>query len=301
MQNPTRARPEALFVPARSSAGGQRLGLFHAPAGDQIRGLVVYLHPFAEEMNKSRRMAALQSRALAAAGYAVLQIDLFGCGDSSGDFGDASWNDWIDDVELAVQWLLQRLPACTNLPLWLWGLRAGCLLAVDAACRLARPCNFLFWAPTCSGKTVLQQFLRLKVASDLISGNAKGVMDGLRQQLATGEQVDVAGYRVTSALAAGLEASALAPGTLVRSDQEPHVPQLVWLELSTRRDASLTPVAVKSIAQWHHAGFNVRSQVVVGPAFWQTTEIEDAPALIAATCAVMASATAAASGQASPT
>ncbi len=40
--------------------------------------LVVHVHAFAEEMNKSRRMAAMQSRALAAAGFAVLQIDLLG-------------------------------------------------------------------------------------------------------------------------------------------------------------------------------------------------------------------------------
>ena len=40
---------------------------------------------WAEEMNKARRMAALQARLLAENGYAVLQIDLHGCGDSSGD------------------------------------------------------------------------------------------------------------------------------------------------------------------------------------------------------------------------
>lgn len=295
MHSPTCAQPEALFVPVHSGAGGQRLGLFHAPAGGHLRGLVVYLHPFAEEMNKSRRMAALQSRALAEAGFAVLQIDLFGCGDSSGDFGDANWNDWIDDVELAVQWLQQRLVASADVPLWLWGLRAGCLLAVDAACRLKRPCNFLFWAPTCSGRTVLQQFLRLKVASDLIGGNAKGVMDGLRQQLASGAQVDVAGYRLAAALAAGLEASvlkpsALDPSTPAPSPQELRSPRVVWLELSTREDASLTPVAANTIALWQQAGFVVSSQIVTGPAFWQTTEIEDAPALIAATCSTLSNA-----------
>ncbi|MBK8384562.1 MAG: hypothetical protein IPL11_02315 [Candidatus Accumulibacter sp.] len=41
--------------------------------------------------NKSWRIVPLQARALATAGYAVLQIDLMGCGDSSGDFGDATW------------------------------------------------------------------------------------------------------------------------------------------------------------------------------------------------------------------
>ena len=49
-------------------------------------------------MNKSRRMAALQARAFAEMGFGVLQIDLFGCGDSSGDFSDARWDIWKQDL-----------------------------------------------------------------------------------------------------------------------------------------------------------------------------------------------------------
>ncbi|MDP2370719.1 hydrolase 2, exosortase A system-associated [Rhodoferax sp.] len=289
MQGPTCPQPEALFLAAHSVAGGQRLGLFHAPVGGPLRGLVIYLHPFAEEMNKSRRMAALQARALADTGYAVLQIDLLGCGDSSGDFGDASWNDWIDDVELAVQWLRQRMAAPANAPLWLWGLRAGCLLAVNAARHLQVRCNFLFWAPTCSGKTVLQQFLRLKVASDLVGGTGKGVMEGLRQQLAAGTAVDIAGYRLAPSLASALEGCELSPAGLEpMQDSGAQHRRVVWLELSTREDASLTPVAVKTTALWEQAGFALHSNTVRGPGFWQTTEIEDAPALITATCAALA-------------
>jgi len=55
-------------MPARP---GQRLCIHHAPRAGAVRGKLVYVHPLAEEMNKSRRMAALQSRALAAAGYAL--------------------------------------------------------------------------------------------------------------------------------------------------------------------------------------------------------------------------------------
>ena len=97
---------DAFYLPATT---GQRFCLFHQPDGRRAwRGAVVYVHPFAEEMNRSRRMAALQARALAAAGFAVLQIDLHGCGDSSGDFGDASWEGWIEDVRLAAAWLRER-------------------------------------------------------------------------------------------------------------------------------------------------------------------------------------------------
>src|SRR5690242_11050763 len=127
---------EAFFLPA---AAGQRFCLYHrAAAGIPERGAVVFVHPFAEEMNKCRRMAALQSRALAAAGYTVLQMDLLGCGDSSGDFADATWEAWVDDVGLACTWLWQRSAA----PLWLWGLRGGCLLAAAAARELGEKANF---------------------------------------------------------------------------------------------------------------------------------------------------------------
>src|SRR5437763_12894742 len=105
---------------------GQRFCLFHSPAA-ACRGAVLYVHPFAEEMNRSRRMAALQARALSALGYGVLQIDLYGCGDSSGDFGDARWGLRKQDLAAGAAWLHQRLYQ----PITLWGLRLGALLAID--------------------------------------------------------------------------------------------------------------------------------------------------------------------------
>ena len=95
---------------------------------------VLYLPPFAEEMHKSRRMAALQARALARAGYAVLQLDLSGCGDSAGDFGDATWDAWRDDIRLAYGWLAGQVPGAITL----WGLRLGACLAVELAAELTR-------------------------------------------------------------------------------------------------------------------------------------------------------------------
>jgi len=268
--------PQALFL--ASPSGGQRFALFHPAAGvATARGAVLYIHPFAEEMNKSRRMAALQARALAQAGFDVLQLDLLGCGDSSGDFGDASWTAWVQDVLLGVQWLRQQ----TSAPLWLWGLRAGCLLAVDAARQLAEPVHFLFWQPSTNGKLVLQQFLRLKAASELLGGQAKGVVQALRDQLAQGESVEVAGYRLAAGLAHGLEQATLTPIAPAAGAQ------LVWLEVSTRADVAFSPVSLQSQAAWQQSGYALHSQIVTGPAFWQTTEIEEAPALLEATTVAM--------------
>ncbi|MEO6277441.1 hydrolase 2, exosortase A system-associated [Roseateles sp.] len=258
--------PNVFFLPA--AGGEQRLCLFHAPTGVP-RSKVLYLHPFAEEMNKSRRMAALACRALAEAGHAVLQIDLRGCGDSSADFGDAGWADWQADVRLGLAELDRRAP---DAPLWLWGLRAGALLA---ATDWGRPANFLFWQPMTNGKLALQQFLRLKLAAEMASGAGKGLMEQMKTELAAGRPVEIAGYRLGAALASGLEAAKLAPaGTPGRVE---------WLELSTREDAALTPVSEQGIKSWQDAGWAVQPQIVQGPGFWSTAEIELAPALIART------------------
>lgn len=273
--------PDIFFLPAANSGHGeQRLCLFHAPPATfqgVPRSKILYLHPFAEEMNKSRRMAALACRALAQAGHAVLQIDLRGCGDSSADFGDANWADWQADVRLGLDWLDTHVPDAPDAPLWLWGLRAGCLLA---AADWGRPVNHVFWQPMPSGKLALQQFLRLKLAAEMAGGAGKGLMEQMKAELAAGRAVEVAGYALGAGLASGLEAARLDPaGTPGRIE---------WLELSLREDATLAPASEQALQRWRDAGWAVRARLVQGPGFWATTEIETAPALIAATVEALA-------------
>lgn len=269
---------------------GRRFVIHHPPAGGTPKALVVYVHPFAEEMNKARRMAALHARALAADGLAVLQIDLLGCGDSAGDFGDATWVQWVDDVVAAARWLLQQhtLPASgVAPPLWLWGLRAGTLLATQAAACLAEagtPCHLLLWQPTPAGKLLLQQFLRLKAAGELLAGQAKAAMEQLRAELAAGRAVEVAGYLLHPALCQGLEQAVLQPP----AGQPPG--QMIWLEVSPVEQPALAPASAGTLAAWRGAGWGVQAQALRGPAFWQTTEIEDAPALVEATRVALATA-----------
>jgi exosortase A-associated hydrolase 2 len=263
------------FLDAGSDRAGQRFCLYHAPRGAVVRGAIVYVHPLAEEMNKSRRMAALQSGQLAAAGFAVLQIDLLGCGDSSGEFEDATWDDWVRDVYLAVAWLRGQHQA----PLWLWGLRAGCLLAAEAASGIHEPLRKLFWQPSTSGKLVLQQFLRLKTAAAALDGTPLDARKNPRDNLAAGRAVDVGGYRLSPRLAQSLEQAVLTPAS--------RVIQAVWLEASTSQDAALLPATQRALQAWNAAGATVQARTVVGPAFWQTQEIEGAHELLTPTLASM--------------
>jgi exosortase A-associated hydrolase 2 len=283
---------EAAFVAFDAGPTAARYVLRHLPPGGAPRALVVYVHPFGEEMNKSRRMAAWQARHLAASGAAVWQIDLLGCGDSAGTLGDATWAGWQADVDrccdlalehLRATWAHAAAPVC-----WLWGLRAGALLAGEVAARRPERWHLLLWQPQ-AGRAALQQFLRVKAMA--LDGGA-GSLKQVREALQRDGVVDVAGYRLPLALAQGLEnaalpaAGALAPGT-----------QVAWFELSQRDDATLLPASQTLIDGWRAAGVTVQARVVGGPAFWNTVEIEDAPLLIDATTrAVLGAPTAAAGG-----
>ena len=276
-QHVTQPSFDAFFV--ADCIGGQRLCVFHAAQAMESapRAAVLYVHPFAEEMNKSRRMAALHARAVAAAGCDVLLIDLHGCGDSSGDFGDAGWQQWIDDVLRGCAWLRQRSSA----PLWLWGLRAGALLAVEAARQAALDCNLLLWQPSTSGKTALQQFLRLKTAAGIVGGDAAAPStQSLRAELDAGRAVEVAGYTLSPALAQGLAAAALQPLPCGSGAAR----RVEWIDVQVTLDGDAQPGAAarNALEAWRQAGWQVRHRMVQGPSFWGTTEIEDAPSLLAA-------------------
>ncbi len=269
------APAEAFFL---ASARGERFCLYHAPQG-ACRGALVYVHPFAEEMNKSRRAAAQGARALAATGYGVLQIDLHGCGDSDGEFGEARWEHWLDDVAAAMQWLAGRL----GQPVGLWGLRLGGLLALDFAGSARHPvAQLVLWQPVLQGAPFMTQFLRLHVAASMLGdeAGAGGGTKQLRAQLQAGEALEVAGYLLAPELVAAIDArdaAALAPPCPVH-----------WFELVAAEERPVAPVALRVAAGWERQGKGAALHKVAAPSFWSTQEIAEAPGLVAATCARLA-------------
>jgi len=247
--------------------------VLHLPARAKPAAMVLLAPPFAEELNKSRRMLAEQARALAHAGCAVLQIDLLGCGDSAGEFEDASWQAWLNDLARAAAWLRAEIDA----PLVLWGVRAGCLLASDLLTQLPlAPVGLVFWQPPVDGKSVLHQFLRLRVYGDALVKPAAGAMQSLKAELQAGASVVVAGYQLPAGLAIGLEATRFAP-----LQREPI--RGCWLELSSKTPVQSSPASTRTAAAWNDLGHHIEVRAVAGPAFWHSTEIEVAPELLPAT------------------
>ncbi len=256
----------AVFPFYIESNPGNRFCLYHPPSG-ACRGCVLFVPPFAEELNKSRRMIALQSRALSEIGYAVLSVDPYGCGDSSGDFEEARWEIWMEDLTLAAQWLMKK----HEKPITLWGLRFGALMGLE----FARTCGESFerivlWQPVQSGEAHLTQFLRLRVTAEMLSGG-KTTTQELRDRLSSDGTVEIAGYELPMDVAKNMDRLKL---------QDLGIPGVWhhWMEFTA--SGELSPASVRILDTWAKKGIKCDVAKVQGEPFWSTQEITDCPALI---------------------
>jgi exosortase A-associated hydrolase 2 len=241
---------------------------------------VLFLPPFAEELNKSRRMVALQARELVTLGHSVLVPDLYGTGDSEGDFADSLWETWIEDLALLCKWLGDNQGA----KLSLWSLRTGVLLGADllAATGLA-PADWLLWQPVANGQLFLRQFLRLALAAELGEATRQWAdTRSLREALGGGSSVEIAGYQLTGRMASALDGRLLSAAALGRAAR------LGWFELTPSEQPALSAVAKRLVEECRGNGRDVDAQSIQGPAFWSTPETTIVPALVAASTGFMA-------------
>jgi len=269
------ARPGFLKV------GGRRLfTMSYGPVPPALpSGSVLFVPPFGEEMNKSRRMIARQARLLAGHGMAVLVPDLFGTGDSEGDFGEATWATWCDDLAGCAEALMGECPR----DLTVWAMRTGALLATTAldsgridASRL------LLWQPVTNGESYFNHLLRLRLAAGLQGEGPRTTTDELREQLDREGSLEVAGYRLSQDLLHPLREAHL------EALQGRPVQGVVWLELGGALGRGLSPASERMIERWRAEGTDVVAESLEGPPFWATQEIVEAPSLLDRTSAHLA-------------
>jgi len=234
---------------------------------------ILYIPAFAEEMNKARRMVAMQAQAFCKSGYSVLVLDLFGTGDSQGDFSDATWAMWLSNIESAINWLRNEGVESVSL----WGLRIGALLAMDflqyhPEIKIDR---LICWQPVLKGEIFALQFLRLRVASAMMDKNApQEKVSDLKRLLETGTTIEVAGY--------GLNPQLMVPMMALQARQ---------LNLSNMIECNVFELVSGGAQQASHAtrqwvedmrqsGLEMTLDTVVGSNFWATQEIAEVPELI---------------------
>ena len=101
----------------------------------------------------------------------------------------------------------------------------------------------------------------------------------LRAELSRGVAVEVGGYRLSPAIAAGLDAAKLA--------SKPADSRVVVLEISATDPPELTPASRSLVDTWRAAGHDIVAQAVTGVPFWATQEITACAPLITVTQAAI--------------
>lgn len=262
--------PTPIFFPGDS---GNLFGLINsARQQEDNRPAVLFLPPFADEMNKARRMMARLLYRLQEHSIPGMIFDPYGTGDSAGDFSDATVECWVKDVGTAARYLMEAGAS----EILILAVRAGGLIARAAERDLVQSglIGVVYWQPVTSGKLLLNQFLRLRLAAGMSGQGSKESVSALRAQLESGKIVEVGGYGLNGRLAEGLEGLDLAS-----SELDPSV-VVAWAELVPDAARSLLPASQKVIERWRQRGLDVSTRTIVGPHFWSTVELVDVPELI---------------------
>ncbi|MFC1750300.1 hydrolase 2, exosortase A system-associated [Pseudomonadota bacterium] len=244
-------------------------------SGSACQG-VVLVPPFAEEMNRARRMMTLLAEQLAERGCYVVIPDLFGTGDSEGDFSRASWDGWVEQLSCCVEHMQSRYRVERYSMV---AVRAGALLAADYIKQSPhKPTKQVLWQPTIDGAAYLTQFLRLRLAADMLSGGeGRGSVSSLKQALNAGETVEVAGYALSSAVSQGLAQASL-------KQVLPEIfPPTYWIDCMAGKEQD-APLATRELIQGLTASdVDVTHSTCIGPPFWSSAEIVENHDVVAKT------------------
>lgn len=273
--HPRRAVARPTFI----EVNGRRLFAMQFVPTGPTRAAVLYLPSFDEEMNRCRTAAAEQARALAARGWHCMLLDHYGTGESTGQSHEASWDLWRADAQAAAGWLAQH---SGHTPM-LWGIRTGALMALDAAAHgLPVVQHLLLWQPVLDGGVFINQHLRLRIASQLVHDTERETTDAIRKRLSAGEDIEIAGYLLSGAMADSLSRRRVADWQATLATR-----RIDWIEVVAKAEQPLALPSRKLIDGLTQAGATVNATTVACPMIWQMHERIDAPALLSTTLSLL--------------
>lgn len=124
---------------------------------------MVLCYPFGREYLRAHRAVRELANELARGGFHGLRFDYFGCGDSDGEAAEGTVEEWVGNVEVAVE-EMEQTSGSTDLSLV--GLRLGATLATLAAVapqgrKLRR---LALWDPIVVGARYLEELEALQEA-----------------------------------------------------------------------------------------------------------------------------------------
>ena len=140
---------EAYFF---GESGRQLFGAFHEASGGGEHG-VVLAYPGPQEYVQSHYAFRLLATQLAREGLSVLRFDWSGTGDSAGDGDSVSFQQWRDDLQLAVQELKDVSNARR---ISIIGFRLGATIAAITPFKLPME-ELVLWEPVIRGHSYLDE------------------------------------------------------------------------------------------------------------------------------------------------
>jgi exosortase A-associated hydrolase 2 len=236
--------------------------LRHNDPSVKNRGKILFIHPFGDEMNKARKMVAIQSSELTKLGYSVMQVDLYGCGDSSGEFKDANWEIWVKNVRSAVNFL-ENL---NSHKIFFWGLRLGALLVLDYITRQKQKSNkIILWQPTLIGLKYINQQLRMNTYDK--KSQPKSILKS-SMEMEKGEYAKIGGYSINHELY-----NSIVKLNIENFVKPEKIKRIEWFEISPVLENQLTFASGTIVKLIEDKRIKINARTLNGPPFWATTEI----------------------------
>jgi hypothetical protein len=200
-------KPQLESIPQSQFALGEEAGYFEV-AGTHLYTVlhrvskplarVLLVGPFASERQNSYLPWVRWARYLAARRFEVLRYDYRGVGESLGQFEEATFKDWSDDLQVLGKWFMNREPA---LPFFLHGLEIGGLLA-SGSFQSGMGDALLLWSPPADANQALRStLLRWVGLEQLLKPGAerRSAGDYIRE-LEQGKSIEVEGYQWSAGL-----------------------------------------------------------------------------------------------------
>ena len=267
IMNPGQPEMNAAFLGER---GSRFMTVSFRPARE-CRGHIFFIPPFGEEMNRCRALVADQARRFSGLGYACTILDFYGTGDSDGELYEATLDIWNANIRTAIERCVQD----NNIPIILWGLRLGALIAMDFSNRSEVPLHDLvLWQPVTSGKRYVTQILRQRVAALVGRQQKAETTQEIRQRIEDGEHVEISGYTVGRALIKDIEA--LEPVSLGKLCSG----TIYWLENVSDSGQEISVASNKIVTALQNSGNKLEVAFFADPPMWQLHKRDNAPELL---------------------
>ena len=187
------------------------------------RHIVLFVPPLGEEVNLCRRFFSLLRTRLTTEGLHSVQPDLYGTGDSTGKFEEATCKMWKRDLEYVIdQFCLKKEGVDISNKLSIIAVRAGCLFAQQLMTSpLFFNCNvdlknIVYIQPELNGLEIVNRLFRARITAQRFSGNKKQTSADLWACIENGETVHAGGHALSSELCKALQYTSLELGTPAR-------------------------------------------------------------------------------------